>query len=282
MDSFYSVTTLADGLYRIAERHFPKGMGVMMYLVVGRERAALIDSGFGVADTLRQIVESLTDKPIGCYVSHGHPDHAGAAALFDRVYMNERDAGLLPVSLSKERRVEDVFRMGDDPAMREYIDRHIVMTERLAYENIDAGDRIDLGGKTLEVYAIPGHTQGSLVFYDRAGDYALTGDAFSPRTALTTLPKEKRVGLAAYRDGLASFLDAIGDETRLLTGHGEDDMPHCIPQDMLTACCEVLDGNTENDVRCDNIFSRRQAAAGKLMTEHMTGSVVLVYDANTL
>lgn len=282
MYQFYEVTALRDGLYKIAERHFPKGMGVMMYLVVGEEKAALIDSGFGVTDTLRACVEELTDKPVACYVSHGHPDHAGAAALFDVAYMNERDDALLGISLSKERRVEDVFRMGNDEDMRAYIEEHIVLPERLEYKNVDAGEVIDLGGKKLEVYAIPGHTQGSLVFYDREGNYALTSDAFSPRTALTTLPKEKRVGITSYRDGLEGFLNAINGETVLLTGHGDEPMEQKIPRDMLLACNEVLEGKTENDVVCDNIFSRRQAAAGKKMTEHSCGSVILVYDANTL
>lgn len=282
MYQFYEVSQLGEGLYKIAERHFPKGMAVMMYLIVGEKEAALIDSGFGVTDTLRTCVEKLTDKPITCYVAHGHPDHAGAAALFDRVYMSERDDALLGISLSKERRVDDVFRMGQDDAMRAYIDAHIVMTDKLNYRNIDAGDVIDLGGKQLEVYALPGHTQGSLAFYDRAGNYAMTSDAFSPRTALTTLPKEKRVGLTAYRDGLDRFLNAINEDTVLLTGHGEEPMSQQIPRDMLQACCEVLDGKTENDVVCDNIFSRRLSAAGKKMCEHKTGCVTLVYDANTL
>lgn len=176
--------------------------------------------------------------------------------------------------------MEDVFRMDD--AMRAYINEHIVLTEKLAYRNIDAGAVVELGGKRLEVFAIPGHTQRSLAFYDRQGNYALTSHAFSPRTALTTLPKEKRVGLAAFRDGLEGFLNAINESTLLLTGHGEEPMSQEIPRALLQACNEVLDGKTENDVVCDNIFSRRQAAAGKKMTEHITGSAILVYDANTL
>ncbi len=91
-------------------REDPKARGgVNLFLLVGNERAALLDSGFGVVDTLRSLAESLTDKPILCILTHGHPDHAGAAALFDEVYMHPADEAILPVSLSYERRMDDVF-----------------------------------------------------------------------------------------------------------------------------------------------------------------------------
>ena len=282
MTEVYNAEKLRDGLWSIAEQHTAGGMRVMMYLVEGDEKAALIDSGFGVSDTLRHFAENLTSRPIACYIAHGHPDHAGAAALFDEIYMNSRDEHLLPVSLSFERRMGDVFGRGGDSEHEAYCREHIVMCEKLPYSDIDHGAVIDLGGRQLEVFAVPGHTQGSLAFYNRRENYALTSDAFSNRTALVTLPKEKRVGIENYRKGLEVFLNAINKDTLIYWGHGRDAMPLSIPKDMLRACEEVLAGKTKNDRLCDNPFSRRLSAAGKRMTEHICGNVMLVYDANTL
>ncbi len=281
MKEVYVKNELCKGLYSIAEEHGAAGT-VMMYLVVGEEKAALIDSGFGVVDTLRTFVEEITDKPVMCIVAHGHPDHVGAASLFDEIYMNERDEGLLPISLSYDRRMGDVFGRCEDEKLRAYCDRHIVMTERLDYKNIDDGAVIDLGGTVLKAIAIPGHTQGSLAFYNEKDNYALTSDAFSTRTALVTLPPEKRVGIEAYRDGLGRFLEVINDDTKIYWGHAKEAMPHCVPRDMYRACLEVLDGKTEHDAVSDNPFTRRASAKGKKMREHICGSVMLVYDANTL
>jgi len=280
----YKKTKLCEGLYGITECHRPDGdFGVQMYLVEGEERAALIDTGFGVVDTLRSFVETITQKPIVCIVGHGHPDHVGAASLFDEVYMNERDEELLPVSLSYERRMGDVFgREGYDEELREYCKKHIVMTDKLNYKNIDQGDSIDLGGTVLDVIAIPGHTQGSIVLLNRAANYALISDAFSWRTALVTVPKEKRVGLTAYRDGLADFLEVMNEDTLIYWGHSILPVDHAIPQDMLQACTEVLDGKTQQDVESVSHFAKRKAAATKKMREHVCGRVTLVYDANTL
>lgn len=281
MKEIYQVKELCSGLYGIKEQYGAQG-GVMMYLVVGQEKAALIDSGFGVVDTLRALVEQITDKPVICLVAHGHPDHVGAAALFDEIYMNQRDEELLPVSLSYDRRMGDVFGHYEDEELRAYCDSHIVMPEKLNYKNIDHGAKIDLGGTVLEAFALPGHTQGSLAFYNEKENYALTSDGFSHRTALVTLPPEKRVGIQAYRDGLSRFLEAINEDTLLYWGHSDQPMPHELPQDMLRACNEVLDGQTQQDVVSSSHFARRASASGKKMCEHTCGSVLLVYDANTL
>ena len=48
---------------------------VKMYLLIGNERALLIDSGYGKID-LKGIVARLTDKPVTLMLTHGHLDHA--------------------------------------------------------------------------------------------------------------------------------------------------------------------------------------------------------------
>ncbi|MBQ8835356.1 MAG: MBL fold metallo-hydrolase [Oscillospiraceae bacterium] len=285
MESVYYAKYLGDGLYAIAEKHHPDNHHyVMMYLVIGEKKAALIDCGFGVVDSLRTFVEKLTDKPIVCLIAHGHPDHAGAAALFDEIYMNPKDEVLLPVSLSYQRRMDDVFggRGLYGEGLKEYCEKHIVLTEKLYYKPMKDGDVFDLGGKQLEVVAIPGHTPGSVAIMNRAENYALTSDCFSVRTALVKMPPEKRLGLTLYRDGLARFMSMIDENTKIYWGHHEAPMEHEIPLDMLHACNNVLDGKTENDVPSNSPFSKRLEAQGTKMMEHTHGRVILVYNANTL
>lgn len=285
MEPVYYAKKLDDGLYGIAEKHHPGNIHyVMMYLVVGEKKAALVDCGFGVVDSLRSFVEQLTDKPIVCIIAHGHPDHAGAAALFDEIYMNPEDEPLLPVSLSYERRMGDVFEGRDayQEGLKEYCGQHIVMTEKLDYKPMRDGDVFELGGKRLEVVAMPGHTPGSVALVNRAEHYALTSDCFSTRTALVKMPPEKRLGLTRYRDGLARFMDMIDADTKIYWGHEEAAMEHKIPRDMLQACNDVLDGKTEHDVSSSSDFSKRLEAQGTKMMEHTYGCVTLVYNANTL
>lgn len=290
MFNVYKETYRGNGLYSIMERHHQNAEhGVMMYLVVGSEKAALVDCGFGVTDTLRTFVEGITELPVICIVAHGHPDHAGAAALFDEIYMSPIDENLLPVSLSYERRMGDVFGEGPggrqksvDEELKAYCEEHIVMVDHLDYKPMNDGDVFDLGGKKLEAVWMPGHTQGSMALVNREDNYALISDCFSFRTAMVKAPAEKRVAITTYRDGLARFLGMINDDTAIYWGHGTDPVSHTIPQNMMKACQEVLDGKTENDTPSNSHFSKRADALAANMMQHVCGDVMLVYNADTL
>ena len=50
-----------------------------MHLLVGQEKALLIDTGYGEGN-FREIVESITDKPVMVVDTHGHFDHTGGNA----------------------------------------------------------------------------------------------------------------------------------------------------------------------------------------------------------
>ncbi len=285
MINIYKQKKISDNLIMITESPGTDDKGVNMYVVLGEDKTLLFDSGFGVVDTLRKEIEKLSHKPIVCVLGHGHPDHAGAAGLFDTVYMNERDEVLLPISLSYERRMEDVFGHGTaDEALFEYARTHIVDPggKGFTYKNIEAGDTLSIGNADFEVFAVPGHTQGSIILLNRTANYALISDAAGPRTALVNLPDGKRVGLTAYRNGLSKFLSAINEDTVLWSGHSNEPMPQAILKDMEKACTQVLNGEIANDRLSCSHFARRQAASGKKMTEHDCGCVTLVYDANLL
>lgn len=282
--NFYTPYKLSENLFLIREKYAPDSHGgFIMGLVIGNTHAALIDSGMGVSSNLREVVESLTDKPIICILTHGHPDHAGAATLFDKVYMNSVDDVLLPVSLSPERRLGDASHgtMGNQDII-DFMNANYVDCSDFKYTDYKEGTVFDLGGIKLEAFSIPGHTQGSMALLDRANNYAFIGDAVNVRTALVNLPSEKRVGLEAYRDGLRRFTSQINSETKLYTGHSLDTMEHNIVEDMLLAVSQVLNGETEHDQASNSPFSKRLQAASKRMMEHTAGNVILVYDANLL
>jgi glyoxylase-like metal-dependent hydrolase (beta-lactamase superfamily II) len=68
-----------------------------MYLIEGKEKAALIDTGVGVGD-LKPFIRELTDKPLIVLVTHGHVDHALGAVSFDEVYMSHIDETVYNIS----------------------------------------------------------------------------------------------------------------------------------------------------------------------------------------
>ena len=165
-----------DGIYAIQCPGFLPGPGrlpgwgyVLSYLVLGAERALLIDTGFGVSD-LKSYVETLTTLPLMVVNTHVHPDHSGGNAQFGTVYVGEHeteetDSGVLFYRIPGQRDACDaVKRCGG-----------------YRFAHLRDGQNVDLGGRVLRVTEIPGHTRGSIAFFDEATGLLLSGDAILKR-----------------------------------------------------------------------------------------------------
>lgn len=143
-----------DVVFHRIDEHTWIGTGHMManeslYLVEGNNKAVLIDAGTKIAD-LDKIVASLTKRPVMLVVTHAHPDHTGSAInYFPELYIGAGDAA-----------------------------SPFVSTYRGKIKELKDGDVIDLGGRTLDVVATPGHTPGSTTFMDKTAGYGFSGDSF--------------------------------------------------------------------------------------------------------
>jgi glyoxylase-like metal-dependent hydrolase (beta-lactamase superfamily II) len=169
-DDWYEVEALTDHSYRIAE-----GSMFNTYLVVGEKRALQIDAGGGFGD-LRGLVEGLVDVPVRLLLSHSHWDHIGAAHRFDDVLIDgtERhpdgrvttdvvtdDFGYSPADFVADWR-------GAGRSFPDGVDvEGFEIPPIEGVEAVSPGDRIDLGGRTLELVGVPGHSPGQLAALDR-------------------------------------------------------------------------------------------------------------------
>lgn len=130
-----------------------------MHLLVGEEKALLIDTGYGEGN-FRQVVESITDKPVMVVNTHGHFDHTGGNALWEAAWMAEGSQASARIPFSEEQQ-----RWYDAKPHKDY-QIHILKD----------GDIIDLGGKIVEVLSIPAHQEGSIALLDKTDRLLFTGD----------------------------------------------------------------------------------------------------------
>ena len=63
-------------------------------MIVGKEKAMLIDTGHGYGN-LKQVVKSITDKPLYIVNTHGHLDHTSGNAQFEEKYIYIKRYGAL-------------------------------------------------------------------------------------------------------------------------------------------------------------------------------------------
>ena len=193
-DPWYAVEAVGDGITMLTEPHVARLWRANIFVIVGRDRAVLVDTGMGVA-LLRPVVATLTDRPITLFSTHSHLDHIGAHHEFADceilVHPTEAaalrapngPAGLDYASLSEARRAE--YRaagfsteglMVDAAPAGVDISRHGfkgVEPTRL----VDEGDVVDLGDRKFEVLHLPGHSPGSLALWEAATGILIAGDA---------------------------------------------------------------------------------------------------------
>ena len=86
VDPYIEVYQFRDNLYSLFHPNCD-GMGdVWMYLIVGPERAMLIDTAFGLGDTKALVDEITGGLPLIVADTHSGPDHCLGNVRFERVY----------------------------------------------------------------------------------------------------------------------------------------------------------------------------------------------------
>lgn len=210
----------------------------LMYLVEGEERAALLDTGSGIG-FVRPLIESLTSKPVTVLLTHGHVDHAMGASEFppENVYINQEDAYIYGPHSTYQFRKDGLFLMEGGETVTEEDFTPIVSIEQ--YHDLRDGDRFDLSGISVEMYACPGHTRGSLIMLIPEERMMLFGDACNSNTFLF---EDYSTGIRTYRDGLVLLRDRIaGRYDTALASHGDGILVPDILDENIEICQRILD-----------------------------------------
>ena len=219
--SWFEVYRAADGVFAIAEPY--QFQEVISYLVVGTREALLFDSGLGMVP-IAPVVKELTALPVTVLNSHTHFDHVGGNAEFERVlamdtaYTRANTGGFSHEALKGEVAPEAFCR--PLPAGIEasaYRSRPWTPTSF-----IQDGHKIDLGGRTLEVLASPGHTPDAVALFDPQAGLLFTGDTFYEGTVWLFVPETSLSAHATSVDRLAALVPRL---MRLLPAHNGASAP---------------------------------------------------------
>ncbi len=211
-DPWFEVYKPASGVFAIYEPH--QAEETIAYLIVGDKKALLFDTGMGISD-IKKVTAELTKLPILVLNSHTHDDHVGGNWEFTTVYGMDTDFTRKNAEGSHEDaqaeitpdQICGILPKGFDP--KTYATRPWKIT---AY--IHDGDHFDLGGRTIEVIATPGHTPDAISLIDRANGLLFTGDTYYPAPIWLFRPE---TGLKAYAASI-SRLNALAPVIKLVLG----------------------------------------------------------------
>ena len=183
-------------------------------MVAGRERALLVDTMAGFGDVVAQASELAGGLPVTVVLTHRHCDHVGGSFGAGEVLMSAAD----DVEAAWEE-FERGARLFAEVARREGM---VPDGEKCAVErggrprvsHVGEGDALDLGGRTVDVVELAGHTVGSVGYLVRDAGLLLSGD---PVTPVMCLCFAESLTLDAWRQTLAKMAGL--DFREFWTGH---------------------------------------------------------------
>lgn len=212
-------TELSRGVYMISDpEHGPTEDGKSLlpgkatansYLIVGNAAALLFDLAINKPG-LSRYAQELARVPLRIVLSHAHIDHIFHIAEEKEVWLHPDDERLL--------------RRGAFP-----FQPPLLKCPQLRY--LRGGDIVDLAGRVLDVIHIPGHTDGSILLYDRESKLLLSGDTCTRRLLYglhTFVPIET----------FCAALEALNamDIAGIYSAHDRC----CLPKARIGLMCELL------------------------------------------
>lgn len=191
-----TVTQLGEGTWQLHEDGVDSPVDA--YLVCGKERCVVIDS-LQETKELYDKVREITKLPIDLVLTHGHLDHVGKSAdSFKKagcgVFLKHEDKAILG-------------KMGSLPFPQGY------------FQDIQAGRVFPLGGRTLEMIPMPGHTAGSIALLDRESKILFSGDSIGSGPFWLQLPHS--LSMETFAQSAAELLHQVEKLENLLVlpGH---------------------------------------------------------------
>ena len=175
MKDYFSVVQIMDGVKHIGDR-----MHVYATLVEGSKKALLFDTTNGIGN-LREQVERLTDKPYRVIASHGHGDHTRGNYQFENVWLHPADFEICSDWNQPEEREAAYERARKAGLVPDGFDGEAFKrggTGNLLPLNMD--EVFDLGGLTVKIVPMRGHTPGQIGLLLCEKRLLLTSDACNP------------------------------------------------------------------------------------------------------
>ena len=200
------------------------------YVVRGRDRFLVIDTGMNRPECLKAMLASLEALSVDLsrtdfFATHGHSDHIGLVselkAAGSRVFVNPIEAAhLLDPDLWNGLAAAARAHGFPNPeaAIQAHPGRRYLFSGRPDFTHLQDGDALPIGRYTFRCVATPGHTPGHLCLYEPEAKILFSGDHI-----LDTITPNIS-GWGRESDSLGEFLESLDkiaayDIRLLLPGH---------------------------------------------------------------
>jgi glyoxylase-like metal-dependent hydrolase (beta-lactamase superfamily II) len=203
INPYVEVYKFSDNMYGLWNTSLGSGGDVWQYLIIGPEKAMLIDTAFGLGNQ-KGLVDKITGgKPLIVANTHSHGDHALGNVLYDKVYCHEYDVENIKATVKPGAfdRFNNDYVEYDLKDLPKYKDYELI--------GVPDGHIFNLGGDyDVELFWTAGHAAGHAMFIDKKGRNLIAGDdVISDRISCGSGPRtggfyQQYCNLTSYRDRL--------------------------------------------------------------------------------
>jgi glyoxylase-like metal-dependent hydrolase (beta-lactamase superfamily II) len=239
-ETWFEVYKVAPGTFAIYEpRQFEE---TISYLIVGTKQALLFDTGMGIGN-IKAVVARLTSRPVVVLNSHTHNDHVGGNWQFPYVFA--LDTAFTRVNAKGSRADAQAELVGDNLCgdLPKGFDRAKYATKPWKISLfVHDGFKVNLGRRTVEIIATPGHTPDAISLIDRENGLLFTGDTYYPATIWLYRPE---TDLTEYTASVKKLV-ALAPQVKMVLGaHNIPVADPAVLGKLQDAIQQVLDGKVK-------------------------------------
>jgi glyoxylase-like metal-dependent hydrolase (beta-lactamase superfamily II) len=251
INPYVEVYKFRDNLYGLFSENCD-GMGDQwMYLIIGPEKAMLIDTAFGLGD-LKGLVDEITGgMPLIVVNTHDHFDHAYGNCRFDKVYCHEY---LVPYLESQNEHMWDyLFDAFGNNIWLEFDRKDLPVFKKYEIVGVPDGYTFNLGGDyEIELIFTGGHAAGHAAYLDKSNRILFPGDNICSDisgcgsvTVMKPGPYNENTTLAVYRNNVARLVDRIDEIDYIYPMHFMNNIESNLLLNILETLDEII-ANPDN------------------------------------
>ncbi len=175
----FIINRFSDGISLIQESGVANFMRCNIWLVRGRDRDLVIDTGMGL-ESLKERITRETDRPLAAVTTHAHFDHIAGLHEFDERLGHRSEAEIYAAPTQATTVYAGAWKQITivDPTVHPAFEpMTFTVTPAPLTGYLDDGDVLDLGDRAFQILHLPGHSPGSIGLLDRDARVLFSGDA---------------------------------------------------------------------------------------------------------
>lgn len=243
---YVEVYQLRDNLYGLFNQNNDGAGDVWMYVLIGPEKAMVIDTACGLGDQKALIRRLAGDKELIVVNTHLGPDHSFGNCRYDTVYCHEYEVdnirsrvrpGMFDYLFDENGKLKWLeFDPADLPPYRDY--QLIGLPNHHVFH---LGEDYD-----VELIWTGGHAAGHAMYLDKKGRNLFAGDDVcsdvigcgpGPRPGMFW---QQYANIETYRDNLAQLIGRLDEFDYLFPGHFMINLESSLLQNIFTALNQIL------------------------------------------